>query len=347
MVLSLLPMPKTKVSGSRGTAKEKQKHVLERGIQNRNTPPHSQGSPEIDKKGGGVCNSSPHHKCITWGQTGPLQPAFQGLGILAGETFRILHASGLRCSSMVHLGLLLDALSYGTGEALTLGVGGRPLPQTDLCLFIYVNRFYTPRRKSAGAAVTSWTGEEFKSEKPTGFICACSAFNRGSLEQMREDQKHHVRSSRKELGPKSWLGYVRHEPRLKNKTEQQQQKRMCEAPCLKSKFQTGLGDGSVGDMCAVQHEDLSLDMLDPSKKSGVAACTYNPRAGESGRRWQIRGARWQAILAEMASSRLGQRPHNKNTRESSKVDFWSPQDIQLSTHTHVHVCTHMHMPHNT
>lgn len=57
---------------------------------------------------------------------------------------------------------------------------------------------------------------------------------------------------------------------------------MCEASCLKSKFQTGLGDCSVGDVCAVQHEDLSLDMLNPSKKSGVAAFFYNPRAGESG-----------------------------------------------------------------
>lgn len=38
----------------------------------------------------------------------------------------------------------------------------------------------------------------------------------------------------------------------------------------------------MGDECAVQHEDLSLDMLNPSKKSGVAAFFYNPRAGESG-----------------------------------------------------------------
>lgn len=46
--------------------------------------------------------------------------------------------------------------------------------------------------------------------------------SRGSLEQMMlEDQKHQVGSSRKELGPKSWRGYVRHEPRLKNKTEKQ------------------------------------------------------------------------------------------------------------------------------
>lgn len=38
----------------------------------------------------------------------------------------------------------------------------------------------------------------------------------------------------------------------------------------------------MGDMCAIQHEDLSLDMLNPSKKSGVAAGFYNPGAGESG-----------------------------------------------------------------
>lgn len=38
----------------------------------------------------------------------------------------------------------------------------------------------------------------------------------------------------------------------------------------------------MGDVCAVQHEDLSLDMVNPSKKSGVAACIYNPSAGESG-----------------------------------------------------------------
>lgn len=108
----------------------------------------------------------PCDKCPTWGQIGPLQPTFQGLGVLAGETFGILHSSGLRCSSMVHLGLPLDALSQGTGEALTLGVGDRPLPQTDPRLFIYVNCFYTPRCKSAGAAVTSRIREESKWESP-------------------------------------------------------------------------------------------------------------------------------------------------------------------------------------
>lgn len=55
---------------------------------------------------------------------------------------------------------------------------------------------------------------------------------------------------------------------------------MCEASCLKSKFQTGLETARW--VTAVQHEDLSLDMLNPSKKSGVAAFFYNPRAGESG-----------------------------------------------------------------
>lgn len=121
----------------------------------------------VTEKGGGGCATvRPCDKCLTWGQISPLQPTSQGLGVLAGETFRILHASGLRCSFMVHLGLLLDALSHGTGEALTLGVGGRPLPQTDPRLFVYVNSFYTPPRKSAGAAVTSRTGKESKSESP-------------------------------------------------------------------------------------------------------------------------------------------------------------------------------------
>lgn len=57
---------------------------------------------------------------------------------------------------------------------------------------------------------------------------------------------------------------------------------MCEAPCLKKQVSNRAGRQLSGDMCAIQHEDLSLDMLNPSKKSGVAACFYNPGAGESG-----------------------------------------------------------------
>lgn len=69
-------------------------------------------------------------------------------------------------------------------------------------------------------------------------------------------------------------------PGLKEK-----KKRICEAPCLKSKFQTGLGDGDglVGDVLAVQHEDLSLGPpLNPCRKSGVAARICNASAGGSG-----------------------------------------------------------------
>lgn len=44
---------------------------------------------------------------------------------------------------------------------------------------------------------------------------------------MLEDQKHQVGSSRKELGPKSWPGYVRQEPRLKNKQKNKTKQNEC------------------------------------------------------------------------------------------------------------------------
>lgn len=72
------------------------------------------GALKLTDKGGDMQQFTPMMYVRHRDKKVPLQSAFQRPGVLAGETFRVLHASGLSCGPMVHLGLLLAALSHGS-----------------------------------------------------------------------------------------------------------------------------------------------------------------------------------------------------------------------------------------
>lgn len=126
------------------------------------------GSLKSTDKGGEIEQFIPT-MCVLHGnkEVLPTTP-LQGPGALAGETFRIPHSSGLSYGSMVYLGLLLAALSHGSGGA---GIGREASPYHKLYprLFIYVNCFYTTWHKSAGATLTLGTGERSPSSRTHRF----------------------------------------------------------------------------------------------------------------------------------------------------------------------------------